>query len=180
MRSTISSVRFDPSGQANNYQEIHPLHPLQEKGSYDISLLVYEIVTKDFGYLGTEKYTLTLKNNEMILEIWERPYGTMKRHFGKIEMNNEQWVLISATSSTLPNQQAVSQRLSNTLHRINQAYSQQPPSPLSAALIGGVNTQEQERLKRAEEERLRAAYAALEKANRALIEQIRRLEELIN
>ncbi|MGH2613438.1 MAG: hypothetical protein ACRDFB_10390, partial [Rhabdochlamydiaceae bacterium] len=82
MSSTINDCGYDPT-DGDAFYAINPLTPLQS-GSLNISYLVQEIAQKEFGYTGAQKYSLTLRNREMILEIWDRNYMNLKKTLGTV------------------------------------------------------------------------------------------------
>lgn len=120
MTSKILNCGYDPTS-GTNYKQINPLDPLKQHGTYDISCLVYDITTKDLGYAGSNKYTLTLKNTEMVLTIWDKPDGSATHEFAKLEFKNGQWV--KADGTPLADSAAASNRLAQTLDRVSKAAS---------------------------------------------------------
>ncbi len=135
MTSSIHNCGFDPTG-GTTYAAINPLDPLKQNGTYDISSLVHDIVTKDFGYTGSSKYNLTLQNTKMVLSIWQ-PDGITKREFTKLELQNGQW---TKAGTAVSNSQAVSNRLAHTLDRISKA-AQGAMAPAASAFQANVNSQ---------------------------------------
>jgi chromosome segregation ATPase len=123
MASKVISCGYDPDGGIG-FKRINPLAPLQTDGDLDISYLVQEIVTKDFGYSGTSKYTLRLHNNKMVLELWNNASGTDKQKYAKIKLENDQW---KRGATVLNDSRQTSNRLHHTLDKIRRASNQGQP-----------------------------------------------------
>lgn len=132
MTSKISNCGFDPSG-GRAFQPIKPKKELKKGGEYDISGLTHRIVTQHFKYTGKERYTLTLQNHGMVLEL----LGS-QRVFGKIQRQNRQWVLIKDDTTTkLSATRQISDDYNNTLARIQGAYHSTPKPPSSSSTMMG-------------------------------------------
>ncbi len=129
MASKVNSCGYDPHGR-KDFERINPLAPLQTDGDLDISYLVQEIVTKDFGYSGTSKYTLRLHNNKMVLELWNNASGTDKQKYAKIKLENDQW---KRGATVLNDSRQTSNRLHHTLDRISRAYCSGQPGARAGA-----------------------------------------------
>ncbi len=133
MSSTISSCSYDPRDE-NNFVRINPISAVQQNGQYDISYLVQDIVTRDFGYTGTSPYQLTLQDAHMVLEIWDSPSRISKREFAQLYFNGRQWekTLPSSHDVTVLKDTDTSQitaRLRHTMRRVAEAYKSFEDSP---------------------------------------------------
>src|SRR3569832_2311721 len=143
MSATIDSCSYAQSDESA-FNPIKPVSPVQSQGQHDISGLVHQIVTKDFGYTGLEPYKLTLKDNHMVLEIWTNQGQTTKSKQKKtrLECNDGVWEKTSGTTVTpLTDARQTTQRLRNTMSRVALAYGQvekpSQPTGSSSVLVEG-------------------------------------------
>ncbi len=141
MSSIINKCGFDPQG-GTNFEDLSSLTPLQQNGEHDISTLVRDIAIKDFGYGGTSKYTLTLKNKEMVLELWDNENGSQKIEYGTLKCENNHWKLFKGDKSPIPlyDQSSTSRRLCKTLEKISKACSPKKLQPSSLPIEDEVAT----------------------------------------
>lgn len=128
MSSTISSCSYDPDN-VTGFERIDPLSDVQH-GQYDISYLVHDIVTKDFGYTGTNPYLLTLQDGYMVLEIWNGPTKMTKREYAQLQFNQGAWERTDAASqnvTVLKEKDPTTARLRHTMARVANAYGRTQP-----------------------------------------------------
>ncbi len=129
MSTTINRCSYDPKGQ-KAFQPIAQTGRLQKSGDLDISYLVNEIVSKDFGYAGKSKFNLVLRNNKMVLELWDTPDGLRRHKFDTLKLADGQWTSKKGRVLNLTHT-STSSRYAHTLDRIRNAYTPDPgPSHL--------------------------------------------------
>lgn len=130
MSSLIHSCYYAPPNK-QSYTPIHSLTTLQ-CGAFNISSLTREIVENDFGYTGTDKYTLTLKCDRVVLDIFHGESELQKTTFTLTRDNERQWTLLKDSSNTamLKNSDQISNRVNHTLKRVGQAYIEANPESI--------------------------------------------------
>lgn len=119
MSSTINRCFYDPSGK-KNFQPIAQPGRLQKSGDLDISSLVQEIVTQDFGYTGSSRFNLVLRDKKMVLKLMDsgKKVDTLKFEDGRWSSNKRPTVNLTHTST--------SSRYNETLMRIRSATTRAP------------------------------------------------------
>lgn len=135
--TTIHSCKFETSPITN-------ITSVQKNGAHDISSLVQAIVTKDFKYTGTSRFSLKLRPDKMVLIIDGKKQ--------KLTATEQGW----ASAET-------HNRLAETLSRIGKAYT-----PLIDNGKGKEEADEVMPDNRAYLRELEANAAALEATNREL------------
>lgn len=83
----LTSCAYDPTG-GTDYAPITNLNRLSSGGDLDISYLVHRVATEHFGYTGNDTYTLTLKNNKVVMQL------ASGGEFGTLNLQKNGWQLV--------------------------------------------------------------------------------------
>lgn len=113
MENKILGCTYRPSeGEA---QSVKPKKLNKEGGKRNVTKETHRIATEFLGYKGQEKYTLTLRQNLVILKVNGHEFGKMSKTTG------ENWTLIKDGKTVALSQSGISQTVKEALRKIREA-----------------------------------------------------------